>query len=217
MKTALIIGGTSGLGLELARQFKEYHVIVTGRSGCDEFDFEQLDLTDPALGSKVEAILERIKVDCLIYAAGFYQEGRMDELSEDDVKHMIRVGLEAPAIILSHVLRKQPLESYIAITSSSAFTPRLLEPVYSATKGGLTMLAKSVSLDDRVGKTLVAAPGGMATPFWEGHGKDMSEFLDPQFVAKEIIHHLRASYDYREIEILRGQTQARIRDEITRQ
>ena len=75
--------------------------------------------------------------------------------------------------------------------------------MYAASKAGLGMLAKSLSLDTRIGKTLVAGPGGMKTKFWDDTGISMDGFLDPAPVAMKIVGELEGDYRYRHIEIPR--------------
>lgn len=210
----LIIGGTSGLGFELAKQFKGkgWDVTVTGRSQkTDAFHFYEfeigLDAEDITMG--VTGILYEIQdillkdIDLLVYAAGFYQEGHIDNLDYDDICEMINVGLTAPAFLLSSILFTQKkLGGFIAITSTSQITPRELEPMYTAVKAGLGMLAHSVSLDERVGKVLVASPAGILTNFWKGAPRS-GELLDPTWAATQIIQLYGEHFRYQHALILR--------------
>lgn len=204
MSTALIIGGTSGLGLELAHIFACTYdrVFVTGRSmknlldnstkrrGNKNISFRSSCITKDSNVNDLNRLLSDLpKIDLLIYAAGFRQRAPIDELSDDDIATMAQVGLTFPALLLRRILSRQDdLPGFIAITSTSEYVPRREEPVYAATKAGLGMLARSVALDERVGKVLIAAPAGMKTPFWDGHVCDMSTFLDPARVAMYIFN-----------------------------
>lgn len=204
MSTVLIIGGTSGLGLELAHVFACGYgkVFVTGRSMKNLLDgstkqrenknisFLSLCISKDSNVNDLNRLLSDLpKIDLLIYAAGFRQRAPIDELSDNDIETMTQVGLTVPALLLRRILSRQDdLPGFIAITSTSQYVPRLEEPVYAATKAGLSMLARSVALDERVGKVLIAAPAGMKTPFWDGHVCDMSTFLDPARVAMYIFN-----------------------------
>ena len=209
MKTALIVGGTSGLGLELARQLKPtYDVIVTGQGKHmpDDFDVRVCDLSGgPELAPNIEALVKSLpQISLLIYAAGFVQLGTITDLQDGDIGKMACVGLIAPALFVRDLLTKQGrIEMFTAITSTSAFTPRLSEPMYTGVKAGLGMLAHSLSLDERIGQTLVAAPGGMATAFWDGTDASTDGFLDAQSVAAGIIKHIDGIYQYRFIKLPR--------------
>jgi NAD(P)-dependent dehydrogenase (short-subunit alcohol dehydrogenase family) len=211
-RRALIVGGSSGLGLELAQLLtSSYNVTVTGRRNPENknLDFCGFDLSDTKnLTKSIDRLLEEVgRVDLCVYAAGFYQEGTISDLSDEEILAMVNVGLLAPIFLLQRLLKKQKsLKDFIAVTSTSQWTPRLLEPVYTATKAGLGMLANSLSCDARVGKVLVAAPAGMNTRFWENHPRDNDTvLLDPFWVAKQIIEqHYTEKFKYRFVRILRG-------------
>jgi short-subunit dehydrogenase involved in D-alanine esterification of teichoic acids len=214
-KTALVVGGTSGLGLELAVRLTniyDYDVIVTGRTNPkqEQLTFRYLELAPPGglpgERNAIRGLVDTVSlptIDLLIYAAGFYQEGKIEKVGVDaDI--MLSVGLYAPIVLLEMLLRKQrKLEGFIAITSTSQWTPRLEEPVYTAVKAGLGMLAHSVSLDERVGKVMVAAPSGMKTKFWAEDGRDTSEMLSPSWVADQILLQYMRDYEYMFLKILR--------------
>ncbi len=66
------------------------------------------------------------------------------------------------------------------------------------------MLSNSVSFDERVGKVLVAGPAGMNTRFWEKNPRDMSNMLDPKWVAEQILDQYSGNFKYKFARILRG-------------
>lgn len=218
----LIIGGTSGLGLSLAKQLtKTYEVHVTGRRSLNEQDItvHQLDLTD--LHDTPQAIEELIsqlpQIDLFIHAAGFFQDGTITDITPQQVDEMLSVGLNSAIYATQQLLLKQgDLPEFIAITSTSQWTPRLYEPVYTAAKAGLAAYARSLSLDPRVKKTLVAGPAGMATNFWAGADKsahDTKKMLDPDWVATEIQNLREGTFRYKFAKILREP--ARVEVEVT--
>lgn len=211
MSSYLIIGGTSGLGLDLARSLVDtaHSVIVTGRRDIKEQGIHvrhfELGQTEK-LYSQIEEFVNVLPhIDTLIYAAGFLQLGLVTDLSERDIEKMMNVGLISPIYFVQQVLKKQgKLTEFVAITSTSQWTPRLLEPVYTAVKAGLGAFSNSLSLDERVTKTLVAAPAGMDTNFWpEQDKRDPSIMLDSGWVAKAINELRQDSYKYRFARILR--------------
>ncbi len=211
---ALIVGGTSGLGLILAKKLSEkYNVIITGRNSVSvpNLTFVSAEFTNlpHGLDEIRKLIYSGMKFSLVVYAAGFYQEGKIDEISHDQITKMANVGLIAPALLMSLILKEQKeLDGFIAITSTSSWTPRLKEPVYTGVKAGLGMLANSLSLDDRIKKTLVAGPAGMKTEFWEGTTKDTSKMLDPEWVADKILDAFRVHFKYSFIKLLRYHSDA---------
>lgn len=221
--TTLIIGGSSGLGLAIARQevAKGNSVYITGRrdpevEGCN---FIRFDIgADEAYMEGISAMLEACgRIDTLIYAAGFFQDGRITDLTDEQVKVMMNVGIMAAVFITKRVLETQDeLSEFVAITSTSQWTPRLYEPVYTAAKAGLAAYANSLSLDERVKKVLVAGPAGMATNFWhdtDAAEHDTSKMLTPEWVADQVEELRQKQYSYRFAKILREPARVEIVDE----
>ena len=211
VKNILIVGGNSGLGLELAKTHAAlgHNIFITGRKDphLPEFQFRKFSINSDSkvLLAEIEELLSSLPpINTLIYAAGYFQEGRLDSLNDDQILGMINVGLTAPALIV-HRLKNNtnmPLKIMI-VTSSSQYTPRELEPMYTAVKAGLGMLGNSLGLDREIGKVLVVAPSGMKTPFW-GKEKDVSEYLDPKWVADQITLLSSGQFKYKYAKITRG-------------
>ena len=210
VKHILIVGGSSGLGLELARKYITlgHQVTVTGRTDpqCEGVLYVPLDITSDAdhLQDGIEKLVEIIEpVNTLVYAAGYYQEGTLSELSGESIVTMMNVGLLAPVMLVKVLLSHSPmLLKVMLVTSSSQITPREKEPVYTAVKAGLGMFGNSLALDAKVGKVVVIAPAGMKTPFWDA-AKDVSTFLDPSWVADQIIELSSGPFKYKFVKILR--------------
>ncbi len=142
---ALVIGGTSGLGLELATILsKQYETIITGRTDPEVagLTFVRLDLA-PDNGLPNPTVLDSFvddysPFDLVVYAAGFYQEGLVSALTDEQIHEMLSVGVTAPIMLMQRIMKQQDqLGAFIAITSTSQYTPRLLEPVYTAANSGL--------------------------------------------------------------------------------
>lgn len=208
---SLIIGGTSGLGLEIAKLLRDAgdEVIITGRKNPDErgLQFQKFDLDLGAeLPKAVDVFASALpRIDRFIYSAGFYQEGSITELEDHSVSKMLDVSLNGPIWFTREILKTQgDIPQYIAITSTAQETPREKEIVYSAGKAGFAQFANSLSLDPRVGKVLVVAPGGIKTRFWQATKHDTSTFNDPVWVAKQIVEALAIDFEYAFVKILRN-------------
>jgi short-subunit dehydrogenase len=208
---ALIIGGTSGLGLELGTLFAgNYRVFITGRHdpGRNGLTCTIVDLSVERgeLASKLDALLASLpSIDLLVYAAGFSQQGALESLDDGQIAAMTSVGLVAPAMLIQRILRKQnELPALIAVTSTSQWTPRPHEPIYTAVKAGLGMLGNSLSLDPKLGKVLVAAPAGMVTQFWREGKKDTTGMLEAPWVAQQIFGSFQGDFRYKYVRILRS-------------
>lgn len=210
LKNILIVGGTSGLGLKLAEMYAilGHTVFVTGRKNPQQTNLKFVSFSIEANSEKLIEEIDQLisslpQINTLIYTAGFYQEGRIDTLNDKQILEMINIGLTAPALLIHRVKNNpgKPLKVML-ITSSSQYTPREQEPVYTAVKAGLGMLGSSLALDPEIGKVLVVAPSGMKTPFWSKE-KDVSTYLDPKWVAEQIIELSSGSFKYKYAKILR--------------
>jgi len=211
-KNILIVGGTSGVGLELSRRYTNegHNVCITGRKNPELKGafYQELAIThEPGpLTKDIDRVLRNFEVvNTLIYAAGFVQLGHIDTLSDDDLGRMVNVGILAPMLLVQRLKNglKMPLKIML-ITSSSQYTPRELEPAYAATKSAMGMLGASLVRDKEIGKVLVAAPSGIRTPFWEGTDIDTDSMLEPDWVAEQIVELSGGNFKYKFAKILRG-------------
>jgi short-subunit dehydrogenase len=207
--SVLIVGGTSGLGLELARDFVEdgNEVVVTGRHNPEEegVEYHQLNLSQAMAFEAIgKLVMQLPEIKTLVYAAGYFQEGTVTDLSLGKIREMNMVCYEGLVCFVKKILHKQEhLDELITVTSTSQFTPRQKEPIYTGAKAAAGMFSNSMAEDGRVGKVLVAAPAGMSTKFWEGTGRDTSKDNDPADVATEIMKAREGKFDYKFIKILR--------------
>jgi NADP-dependent 3-hydroxy acid dehydrogenase YdfG len=183
-------------------------VIITGRKDPKDsrLDFRQLPLSKSGqLKEDIETFVGTLPhIDAFVYAAGFYQEGTVTELGTQDIKDMLDVGINAPIWFVRELLQQHgKLEQFVAVTSTSQWTPRLKEPIYTAVKAALGHFANSVSLDPRVHKTLVAGPAGMNTDFWHMTEQDQTNYNTATWVAGQIYDALTPDYSYAFIRVLR--------------
>jgi NAD(P)-dependent dehydrogenase (short-subunit alcohol dehydrogenase family) len=218
-KNILIIGGTSGVGLELAKHYvHDGHAVCVTGSQDPEFErilFQKLTITSDAkqLVSDLDRVVDGFKnVNTLIYSAGFLQRGHIDSLSDSDLQKMLNVGLLTPMLLIQRL--KNKLETGLKImfiTSSSEYTPREYEPAYCAAKAGLGMLGESLVRDMGIGKVLVIAPSGINSEFWSGTDEDTSTMLDPHWVAEQTVDLSSGSFKYKYAAILRDPARVEVR------
>lgn len=214
----LIIGGSRGIGWELAKLYALAGdvVTVTGRKQSDEqideVAFEKLDLSSESYIADTESLIKRKgKIDRLVFAPGYYQEGTITDLSSVQILDMIQVCGTAFIFAVRSVLNNQEeLNECIVITSSSQWTPRKLEPIYNFAKAGLGHFAHALSQDERVKKLLVAGPTGTKTGFHKSRDVDMSTYHEPEWVAQQIYDHSEGEYSYKFIKILRDPAEVEV-------
>lgn len=208
---ALVVGGTSGLGLLIAKSLRDqgYEVHVTGRRALSEKGIlhHTLDLTADNLATRMNELVAGLPyINTLVYAAGYFQDGRITDLSEKEIEEMFAVGGRGIVYAVKSVLEKQDeLDELITITSTSQWTPRQREPIYNFVKAGAAHFSNSMSQDGRIKKVLVAGPAGMRTNFWAGiQRNDLEEMLDPMWVAEKILELRDGNYNYRFAKIMRN-------------
>ena len=171
-KKALIIGGTSGIGLATAVQLKErgYRVIIVGRHKPDETllklskedQFIQFNLNDEDF-----SFLDRIDdIDVLIFAAGVGRIASFSDISDAEIKNDFRVNTTAAIRIIKKYYDKINSSNnfYTAvITSVAGEMSSPLFALYSATKSALCKFIESVNIElemeGSVNKILNITPG----------------------------------------------------------
>jgi len=187
--TALITGASSGIGLELAREFARngHALIITAtdvvelRAISDELshahgvkvDFIAQDLKTPAA---TEEIFNRATqlggVDILVNNAGFGQKGHFWEIPLERDLGMLRVNVEA-LLRLTKLFLPGMLERgrgrILNTASIAGFEPGPSLAVYHATKAFVLSLSESLATElQDTGVTLTAlCPGATDTDFFE--------------------------------------------------
>jgi short-subunit dehydrogenase len=215
----LIVGGSSGLGLALAKELvdQKNQVIVTGRNDpkVGFAKFHKFDLSDSNLPQKIEKYVATLpKIDALFYVAGFYQYGTVTDLSPKQIEEMLSVGGRGLIYFVRALLSKQGgFDELVTITSTSQWMPRKFEPIYNFIKAGEGQFSNGLAEDGRIKKVLVVGPSGMRTEFWDGVQHDeWDDFLDKQWVAQQIAKARKTKYQYKFIKILRQPARVEIAD-----
>jgi NADP-dependent 3-hydroxy acid dehydrogenase YdfG len=150
LKTAIVTGASSGIGLAIARMLSEegYKVYGIGRVFPENSDFFEkrmsLDLRDTDI--LLEKVSEIKNVDLLVNAAGSAYYGLAEFNTPDQIKEMCRVDLEAPMILISALLPRLKDSKGMVINIASVTSTRINThgAAYGALKAGLRSYGRSV-------------------------------------------------------------------------
>lgn len=201
-KTAIVTGGTSGIGFATANALlgKGANVVVAGRNaqrGADAIEklkktspnveFCQADTTDEAsVQALVQFAVDKFgSLDIMYNNAGIGIMGTIDQMSDEDFQKVINTNLIGVFYGIKHAaiqMKKQGNGGAIVSTSSieaAIGDPGI--PSYCAAKGGVNAMTKSAALALAPYKIRVSTvnPGYVDTPLVseESIGKKNRELL----------------------------------------
>ena len=191
--TILITGGTSGIGLELAKQLKSSGntVIITGR---DEVKLKQSQREVPGIhvyqsdvgeSTAISALYTKVIADfpelnVVINNAGIMR--MLNLMRSNDGQHIeqeVDVNLLGPILMvaqfLPHLMTK-PESAIVNVSSGLAFIPLISAPIYGATKAGLHAYTQAlrIQLENTTVKVFELAPPPTGTALLDNFGSASS-------------------------------------------
>ncbi len=196
-KVAIVTGAASGIGrasaIAFAREGAQVVVADCNKTGGDETEalivaegnqaiFEPVELTQE---TDVEKLVENTiarwgRIDILFNNAGVVLAKPIETMSEDEWDRVMSINVKAAFFAIKHVvphMRRIGGGSILNTGSIASFTGQLGTPVYSASKGAIALLTKSLALDlgrDRIRVNCIC-PGITDTPMLRehmGHGDE---------------------------------------------
>jgi len=184
MRTILITGGASGMGLAVARRFHAGgdRLVLADRdaqrlaAAVAEFGDGGTVLgteTDVASPDACAALVERAVshyggLDVVVNCAGIWLEGPAEDVTEADFDRTLAVNLKGTFFVCRHAIPHLVHSSgcIVNIASDAGLVGNAGASVYAASKGGVVLLSRSlaVELAPRGVRVNAVCPCDVATP-----------------------------------------------------
>ncbi|MBQ1812866.1 MAG: SDR family oxidoreductase [Bacilli bacterium] len=179
---ALITGGSSGIGRDMATYLKKlgHEVIIVGSNKekldkvADKLNCKSI-VMDLSIKDNCKKLYEKVKsenIDILINNAGFGKFGEFTDINLDEELNMIDVNINAVHILTKLFLKdfvKRDSGYILNVASSAAFEPGPLMATYYSTKAYVLRLTTSIYEELRRNKSnvhiSVLCPGPVNTNF----------------------------------------------------
>ena len=224
-KRIVITGGSSGIGLELARQLgaKGARLLLTGR------DPEKLtaavgqlrqagvaadglagDITAAGAGEQLLAEASRLLggADILVNNAGGVRAGRLEDMTEAHLRAMIEVDLLAPILLTRTFLPTLRASGEGLIVNIASGIAQIGVPFYTgyaAAKGGLWRFGEALrrELKGEGVHVITVFPGATDTPMMASNkaGADLGFALQP---VAEVVGSIVEGIEANAFEVVRG-------------
>ena len=196
MKIAIVTGGTSGIGLGVAKMLlsKGYRVYATYVGPDFEESIESFEpiKVDQSNRDELYAFINRIKleckkIDCIVCNAGLSIRKSFTETTDKDWDIMMEVAVNSHYILVRELYSLIPSGSRIIFTGSQmGLMPHAMVLSYGVTKAAVHALAKNLVKEfEGTGTTVNAiVPGFVETP-WQ---KEKPEEIKQNIYRKTAIH-----------------------------
>ena len=196
MKTAIVTGGTSGIGLGVAKMLidKGYKVYATyvGADFTENIENFKAIKVDQSNRKDLYTFINCIKeectsIDCIICNAGMSIRKSFTETTDNDWDAMMEVAVNSHYILVRVLYNLIPSGSRIIFTGSQmGLMPHAMVLSYGVTKAAVHALAKNLVKEfEGTGTTVNAiVPGFVETP-WQ---KEKPEEIKQNIYRKTAIH-----------------------------
>jgi NAD(P)-dependent dehydrogenase (short-subunit alcohol dehydrogenase family) len=209
MRSALVTGGSSGIGLAIARMLRDEGFELTLASRTKEkIEAAAAEIGAHAVAADVGKEEDCIRVvaehkerfggmDMLVNSAGIGIAGTVESLQAKHVDLQLGINLRGLLLVTreSIPLLKETKGWVINLASIAGTTPTPGLTVYGATKAAVIALTRSMNaeLDSDGVRAIALCPGFVDTPMAEWSGLTGDEMIQPEDCAEVVRMCLRLS------------------------
>jgi meso-butanediol dehydrogenase / (S,S)-butanediol dehydrogenase / diacetyl reductase len=188
-RVVVVTGAASGIGHATAELFRDAGDLVFGLDIAptvpDGVSYVECNVADKA---SVDAAIAECgvhgRIDVLANVAGIVQFGRFDQITEAEWDRVHAVDLKGPFLTMQAALPylRACRGNVVNVSSVAGNKPQGYTTAYSAAKGGLTMLTRSLALElapERI-RVNAVCPGTVDTPIVTEVAEMFPDDLDPR-------------------------------------
>lgn len=207
MKKALVIGGTSGIGLSLCKKLLDrgYSKIISVgliRDNAPPLIDERIEFRSLNLLNDDLSFIDELKdmVDTLVITCGFGRVTHFEDLKEKEIENLIKINFSVIANILHKFYsRIKSVDNFYTLVMGS-IAGHIASPlfsVYGSAKAGLCSLIENLNIELKAqgytNRILDVSPGSLSGTSFNGGKTDLNkldqlsdELLDNMFNRKEL-------------------------------
>ena len=209
MRSALITGGSSGIGLAIARMLSDEGFELTLASRTPEkVEAAAAELGATAIAADVSkpedcerVVREHVGrtggLDVLVNSAGVGIAARVEDAQLKHIDRQLAINLRGLVLVSQAAIPElRKTKGWIVNLASIAGTqPVPILPIYAATKAAVISLTHSLNadLDDDGVRAIAICPGFVDTPMAEFAGLPADEMIQPEDCAEVVRMCLRLS------------------------
>ncbi|WP_010219894.1 SDR family NAD(P)-dependent oxidoreductase [Sphingomonas sp. PAMC 26621] len=221
-KRALVTGGSSGIGLEIARELLRAgaNVAITGRrqdaidlavrtlEGLGAISGVSADVATPEGRAQTLDLATRSLggLDILVNNAGGVRAGRIEAIEEDEIRRMVEVNLTGPILLTRAalpLLRESGDALVVNVSSGIALVGMAFYSPYAAVKAGIAHFGEALrrELDGEGVRVLTVYPTATDTPMMATSG--LGRFGGRE-TASAVAQDVVAAILHNRLEVVRG-------------
>jgi NAD(P)-dependent dehydrogenase (short-subunit alcohol dehydrogenase family) len=191
-KVVIITGGSGGVGMATAKKFLENGATVylsdiseknlkAAVEDLSKLGTVKYVVTDVSKVSDIENLIDTVakdagRIDVVVNSAGVWVEGNTDEMTEEMWDRTVDVNLKGTFFMCSRAIPEleKTKGCIVNVSSDAGVGGNPGDAIYNASKGGVTLLTKSLGLElaPRQIRVNAVAPADIETPMLAGQARD---------------------------------------------